>query len=393
MQAATAHSPPQRLAPADAGSDIDKRRGSPIRLLVVDDDLGSIEHLGRLLKGFAHVSFATSGEDALRLASLHHLDLVLLDVELPGLDGFEVCRRLRAVPALSGLPIIFATRHGDAGTQAEAMRAGADDFLRKPFDDTQVLARLRAQLRTACHTATPAGDAITEPTPSHRAMASMLSYIAHEIGNPVNAIRGFAQLMQASPLPAGQAERLSHILEAVDRLKHLLADVSDIARMESGQFSIETRAIELGGFLSQACAPAQAQAALAGLRLTLHQTAGPLYVRADERRLRQCLDNLLSNALKYGRGGDRIDIEVQTLGRDIVLAVQDHGDGISDSQMAQLFEPYNRLGRDGSAIPGTGLGLTLTRELMRAMGGRLLVHSDGAGQGARFELVLRAADD
>lgn len=397
MYAATAHSPPPRFAPPapDDASDDDTRRGGLVRLLVVDDDLGSIEHLGRLLKGFAHVSFATSGEDALRLASLHRLDLVLLDVELPGLDGFEVCRRLRTVPALRSLPIIFATRHGDAGTQAEAMRAGADDFLRKPFDGIQVLTRLRAQLRAGAPRAdtAPADNATAEPAPSHRAMASMLSYIAHEIGNPVNAIRGFAQLMQASPLPAGQAERLSHILEAVDRLKHLLADVSDIARMESGQFSIETRAIELGGFLSQACAPAQAQAALAGLHLALQRPAGPLHVRADERRLRQCLDNLLSNALKYGQGGGRIDIDVETRGRDVVLAVQDHGDGISDSQMAQLFEPYNRLGRDGGAIPGTGLGLTLTRELMRAMGGRLQVHSDGAGHGARFELVLRAADD
>lgn len=235
----------------------------------------------------------------------------------------------------------------------------------------------------------PADADAVAPCPSS---AAMLSYIAHEIGNPVNAIRGFAQLMQASPLPAGQAERLSHILEAVDRLKHLIADVGDIARMESGQFSVETRRIELGGFLRHACVAAQAQAALAGLQLSLRLPAGAVTVRADERRLRQCLDNLLSNALKYGHGGGRIDIDVERRGDHVVLAVQDQGDGFSDSQMAQLFEPYNRLGRDGGAIPGTGLGLTLTRELMRAMGGRLQVHSDGAGRGARFELLLRAAD-
>ncbi|MFG6463791.1 sensor histidine kinase [Roseateles sp. DXS20W] len=232
------------------------------------------------------------------------------------------------------------------------------------------------------------GDAATSCPPR----ADMLSYIAHEIGNPVNAIRGFAQLMQASPLPAGQAQRLAHILEAVERLQHLLADVGDIARMESGQFSIQTRRIELGSFLCHARAAAQAQAALAGLQLSWHQPTGAMSVCADERRLRQCLDNLLSNALKYGHGGGRIDIETERRGDHVVLAVQDRGDGFSDSQMAQLFEPYNRLGRDGGAIPGTGLGLSLTRELMRAMGGRLQVHSDGAGRGARFELVLRAAD-
>ncbi len=248
-----------------------------------------------------------------------------------------------------------------------------------------------------CHlppgTSPPApADTGAAPDASCRSCADMLSYIAHEIGNPVNAIRGFAQLMQAAPLPASQAERLSHNLEAIDRVKHLLSDVGDIARMESGQFRVETRSLELGGFLGKACASAQAQATLAGLQLALHLPAGPVQVRADERRLRQCLDNLLSNALKYGHGGGRIDIEVERHGDHAVLAVQDQGDGFSDSQMAQLFEPYNRLGRDRGAIPGTGLGLTLTRELMRAMGGRLQVHSDGAGSGARFELLLRAAD-
>jgi signal transduction histidine kinase len=162
--------------------------------------------------------------------------------------------------------------------------------------------------------------------------------------------------------------------------------------MESGQFHIEAAEVELGSFVQQACAPALAQAAQAGVSLRLPRPPGPVRVRVDARRLRQCLDNLLSNALKYGHDGGHIDIEIERRGNEVVLAVQDQGDGFSDSQMAHLFEPYNRLGRDGSGIPGTGLGLTLTRELMRAMGGRLQVHSDGMGHGARFELLLRAAD-
>ncbi|MFG6488210.1 ATP-binding protein [Roseateles sp. BYS78W] len=375
--------PPLRARPS-AMADDEASGSTPIRLLVVDDDLNAIEHLGHLLKGFAQVSFATNGEDALRLALQQRPDLVLLDIELPGVDGFEVCRRMRAMPALHDLPIVFATRHGDAGTEAQARRTGGDDFLRKPFDDVQVLARLRLQLR--------AGAAHAEDLVAVAPQASMLSYLAHEIGNPVNVIKGFAQLMQAGPLQAGQAEKLSHILEAVERLRGLLDDMTDVARMESGQFHVETAEVELNSFLQQACMPAQAQAAQAGVHLHLPTPAWPVRVRADARRLRQCLDNLLSNALKYGDDGGRIDIEIEDRGGEVVLAVQDQGVGFSDSQMAQLFEPYNRLGRDGGAIPGTGLGLTLTRELMRAMGGRLLVHSDGTGHGARFELLLRAAD-
>lgn len=230
--------------------------------------------------------------------------------------------------------------------------------------------------------------AAIEAAAARRATASMLSYIAHEIGNPVNVIKGFAQLMQAAPLPAEQAEKLSHILEAVDRLASLLADVSDVARMESGQFHVEAGEVELGRFVQQACGPALAQAAAAGLVLNLPAPGAPVAVRADARRLRQCLDNLLSNAIKYGRAGRRIEVEIETRDGEVALAVQDHGAGLGAEQLAHLFEPYNRLGHDGGAIPGTGLGLTLTRELMQAMGGRLLVHSEGAGRGCRFELRL-----
>ena len=113
-------------------------------------------------------------------------------------------------------------------------------------------------------------------------------------------------------------------------------------------------------------------------------------MRADARRLRQCLDNLLSNAIKYARDGIRIEVEVRTRGSEVALAVQDHGCGLSEDQLAHLFEPYNRLGRAGGAIPGTGLGLTLTRDLVQAMGGRLEVHSQ-PGRGCRFEILLAAS--
>ncbi len=616
-------------------------RACLIHLLVVDDDLAVIEYLGQLLKGFAQVSFATNGEDALRLAEQHRPDLVLLDIDLPGLGGFEVCRRLRATPGLSDLPIIFATSHADAGTEADALRFGADDFLRKPFDDVQVLARLRAQLRAAaerpalpeasapsrnriliidddptsiqlvrslladvgeCHFALNGAQALglvgelkpdlilldidlpdsdgfrickklradpalgqvpimflthshtighearalalggddfvrkpfsapvlcarvrrlvdrkrsleryldqvdnrhrqisdgrvaaivqackeaivvadtqgrivmantaarsllgmeaaavegtrlsellvcdthghdcvcrasgqhipvevststegegadaltlhvlrdtrerdralamarrqTEAAAARRATASMLSYIAHEIGNPVNVIKGFAQLMQAERLSAGQADKLAHILEAVGHLSSLLADVTDVASMESGQFHVELKDVELRALTEQACEPAAAQAAAAGMQLSAPASAPPVAVRADARRLRQCLDNLLSNAIKYARDGRRIEVEIETRmtagHSEVVLAVRDHGCGLSEDQLAHLFEPYNRLGRAGGGIPGTGLGLTLTRDLVQAMGGRLEVQSQ-PGRGCRFEILLAAS--
>ena len=222
---------------------------------------------------------------------------------------------------------------------------------------------------------------------ARRATAAMLSYIAHEIGNPVNVIKGFAELMQADPLPPRQAEKLSHILDAVGRLTALLGDVADVARMEAGQFHVQLAPVDLDRIVRQASRQAEAQAAAVGLRLDARPR--PVRVLADARRLRQCLDNLLSNAIKYARDGGSIEVEIETRGGEIALAVQDHGRGLGEEQIAQLFRPYNRLGQDSSAIPGTGLGLMLTRDLAHAMGGRLQVHSS-PGQGCRFELLLPA---
>eukprot|EP00042_Codosiga_hollandica_P001807 m.10973 g.10973 ORF g.10973 m.10973 type:complete len:560 (+) comp14611_c0_seq1:1652-3331(+) len=536
--------PTRRPPAAAAAASAPATRTRLIHLLVVDDDLATIEYLGQLLKGFAQISFATNGEDALRLAELHHPDLVLLDVELPDLGGFEVCRRLRAAPALRDIPVIFASSHCDAATEVAALKLGADDFLRKPFDDVQVLARLRTQLRaTATNSARPeatasgpariliidddttsiqlvrslladvgechfalngaqalalagelqpdlilldidlpdsdgfrvckqlradpglsqvpimfltqsstighearalalggddfvrkpfsapvlyarvrrlvdrkrsqggrldaAGDdqaeheraqarqrRLDEAAIARRATASMLSYIAHEIGNPVNVIKGFAQLMQGEHLSAGQAEKLSHILDAVGRLSGLLAEVTDVARMESGQFFVELGDVDAREVATQACAQIETQAAQAGMRLAVPPPTPHMSVRADARRLRQCLDNLLSNALKYGgnsnHGGPGIEVEIQARGDDIALTVQDHGCGLSEEQLSHLFEPYNRLGREGGAIPGTGLGLMLTRDLVQNMGGQLLVHSK-PGHGCRFEILLPAS--
>ncbi len=380
-----------------------------IHLLVVDDAFATIEFVGQLLAGFAQVRFATNGVDALRLAELHHPDLVLLDIGLPGLGGFEVCRRLRAAPALRDIPIIFASSHADPDTEATALRLGADDFVRKPLSAPVLRARVGRLVdskRAGQDRPDPDPDegerepmqalqrSLDEGAIGRRATASMLSYIAHEIGNPVNVIRGFAQLMQVEPLSAGQAGKLSHILDAVGRLSGLLAEVTDVARMESGQFVVELEDVDAQALAAQACAQIQTQAAAAGLRLALPAPAPAMTVRADARRLRQCLDNLLSNAMKYGgnpdSGGPGIEVEIQARGKQVVLAVQDHGCGLSEDQLAQLFEPYNRLGREGGAIPGTGLGLMLTRDLVQAMGGRVLVHSQ-PGHGCRFEILLRAS--
>ncbi|MEK8027542.1 response regulator [Pseudaquabacterium rugosum] len=229
----------------------------------------------------------------------------------------------------------------------------------------------------------------------------MLSYVAHEIGNPLTHLLHLGTLLnsQAPHLPdARRDELLAHMADTGQQLRALMGDVLDLHRLESGRFEVLLQRVDAHAALRHAievCGPA-AQ----GRAITLHLQApadggpdtAPLWVRADATRLRQCLVNLLDNAVKFNRDGGQVRLQA---GRDgsgeAWLAIEDQGPGLTAPQRARLFEPFERLGQE--AVRGTGLGLALTRQLVQAMGGRLDVDST-PGQGSRFSLTLQAlADD
>jgi PAS domain S-box-containing protein len=230
----------------------------------------------------------------------------------------------------------------------------------------------------------------SEADAARRATAAMLSFIAHEMGNPLNAILGFSELARsdaAEPLPAAQAQRLGYIVDSARRLQLLMQDVIDLNRLEAGQFRIESSAVDPAQVVRDVCTELAPAAERAGVALVQTLPPAPALVTADPRRLHQCLANLASNAIKYGGRGGRVEIAVQPHGPQVLIAVRDTGPGLTPAQCARLFEPYNRLGRDATQVPGTGLGLLLTRELAAAMGGRLAVDSE-VGAGSCFTLRL-----
>jgi PAS domain S-box-containing protein len=251
---------------------------------------------------------------------------------------------------------------------------------------TLVLRDLSEQLR-----ADEAARAHAEAEAALRAKSLMLSYLAHEIGNPLNAIVGFTQLMQADtvhPLPAAQAQRLRHVADAGAHLRALMRDVLDLQRLESGRFDVQLGPVDPAGAARRAVDALAAEAQATGVALAWRHDAGTPPVRADETRLHQCLVNLVGNAVKYNRTGGWVDLHVAAADGGVAFAVRDDGPGLSPEQQAQLFEPFNRLGR-GAGTAGAGIGLVLTRLLAGAMGGRVDVHSD-VGRGSCFTLWLPA---
>ncbi|HEV8617340.1 MAG TPA: PAS domain S-box protein [Methylomirabilota bacterium] len=225
---------------------------------------------------------------------------------------------------------------------------------------------------------------------ANRAKSEFLSRMSHELRTPLNGIIGFAQLLELDAVTADQRESAEHILKGGRHLLALINEILDIARIEAGKFSISLEPVLASDVVQSALDLVRPQAAAAGVTLP-ERPQWDTHVMADRQRLQQVLLNLLSNAIKYNRAGGTVQVTCTPLEGRMRLAVSDNGPGIEPAMLERLFTPFDRLGADQAGIEGTGLGLTLSKRLVEAMNGELLVESR-PGAGTTFTVALPAAD-
>jgi signal transduction histidine kinase len=228
-----------------------------------------------------------------------------------------------------------------------------------------------------------------------RAKTEFLARMSHELRTPLNAVLGFTQLMQidrTEPPGPEQRRRLQLIREAGEHLLHMINDLLDLTRIESGALALAPSRIELRELVLQVFALLSEAAARQGVSLEL--LTGPLLgIDADRTRLKQVLINLVSNAIKYNKSGGRVQVTVEPAGDGTVLiAVADTGVGIAEEHLARLFEPFQRGPHERSGIEGSGIGLALTQALVLRMGGTLGVQSR-PGEGSVFSVRLPVVPD
>jgi signal transduction histidine kinase len=225
------------------------------------------------------------------------------------------------------------------------------------------------------------------------AKSEFLSRMSHELRTPLNAVLGFAQLSRRS-LDDGDATRthsyLQHIEDGGWHLVRMIDDILDISRIEQGRQSLSMGAVDLGPVVAEAAAMVQPLAAAQQVSIESHLPHTPPPVRADRTRLIQVMTNLISNATKFNRPGGEVHVSLAARCPDgqVCIEVRDTGLGMSPAQQAQLFQPFNRLGRERQGIPGTGIGLVLVRHLVEQMGGSIEVHSV-EGEGSTFTVRLK----
>ena len=360
------------------------------RILCVDDEPLNISLLEAMLspRGYDVVP-AVNGLEALEKIKTERIDICLLDVMMPGMDGFEVCHRIKSDEEYGAIPVVMITALSDKASRIKGIEAGAEDFISKPFDSVEVLARIKMLLHVKLLN-DQLKNATSVAEKANLAKSEFLSGMSHELRSPLNAILGFAQLMETdSPPPTPfQKESIVQILRAGWHLLTLINEILDLAKVESRQVPLSEEPVSLAEVIDECRDMVEPLAQQHGVRLILPGSAIPFVVLADRIRVKQVLINLLTNASKYNTTQGTIEVKCaeSTPGR-IRVSISDTGAGLGPEQLAQLFQPFNRLGQEGGAEEGTGIGLVVSKHLVELMGGEIGVESSiGAGSVFWFEL-------
>ena len=355
----------------------------PSRILVVDDQPANIQILGAVLGGLGHeIVPASDGATALRRLAMRTPDLILLDVLMPGMDGFEVCRRIQANPEWREIPVIFLSAADDKALIVRALDAGGIDFITKPFSHAELICRVRTQL-TFKHTRDRLAQIAEDKD-------ELLGILAHDLKNSLGGMNMSAELLhgQVKRYHDGRLINLSQNLlytsaQSLAFVKEYLAN----AASDQG-FVAKLDVISLADAASRVVWRNQETARRKQLQIHTDFAGEDSSVIADFSALDQVLDNLLSNALKFSPSGKNIFVSVRPAKSRVECVVRDEGPGFTEADKARMFRRYGRLtARPTGGEPSTGLGLSIVRKLVQLMNGDLTCESN-EGQGAAFSFRL-----
>jgi signal transduction histidine kinase len=363
------------------------------RVLLVDDNADMREYVRGLLSRGYVVTTCSDGQEALETLGADPVDLVVADVMMPRLDGFELLAAIRGDDRLSGLPVILLSARAGEEARMQGLAAGADAYLVKPFSARELLVTVASQLQLARlrheHERT-AMRLMAELQDADRRKDEFLALLAHELRNPLAPLRTGVEILQRSL--AGDPAQLQ-IVEAmgrqVDQMVRLIDDLLNVSRISRGQIDLQTAPVDLGAIVMQAVETARPELERANVELTLTLPRGPVVIEADATRLVQAAGNLLNNAAKFTPPGGQVWVTAERAGREAVIRVRDTGIGIDPSQLTRVFEMFVQIDTSlERKRGGLGLGLTIVKTLVEQHGGRVRAGSAGPGRGAEFVIHL-----
>ncbi|MFP2904994.1 ATP-binding protein, partial [Pyxidicoccus sp. 3LFB2] len=390
------------------------------RVLVVEDTREMRRFVAQTLAQDFRVATATDGEDGLRQAEALRPDVIVSDLMMPRMGGDQLVREVRARTGLEATPILLLTARADDALRVDLLRAGAQDYLVKPFLAEELLARVsnlavmkrtrevlqgsldarssdvevmarelglrKRQLEAALQSTSSAREAAERASESK---STLLRLVSHELRTPLSVLQltQHAFLREVGPLQPKAAEMFNRLVRSTTRLREMTEMVLQYNQLEEGRLVVRREPVDVVALVDDALVEVRDEADRKGLRTTVSRPAGTVVVQTDPRMLQLVLLNLLMNAVKYTpAGGIHVTVEVASGARRV--RVRDTGPGIPPEAQARIFEPFQHLEPlDNKSMPGVGLGLTLVRELVSVLGGRVSLKSE-PGEGSEFTVEL-----
>ncbi len=362
-------------------------------ILVVDDTEDNLDLLEFALKRKpVKMLRATNGKACLAIAQEHNPDLILLDIQMPEMDGFETLKQLRANRSTAKIPVVFLTaQKKDPESIKAGLEMGAEQYLTKPIDTEELLVRARTLIRLK------RAEAELE-----RTKADFMAMLVHDLRSPITGIKSvieyFLEDGRSSGLRVEHMELLESSHESAVRMLELINDLLDLSKYEAGSMSLDKQSIPPMRMVEQNLKQMELQFKQKNVTLKVEQKDGVRDVWADEGKIGQVLVNLLSNAFKFTPGGGSVTVTVEPFaphedsltesGDFVRVTVADSGVGIPQSELSMLFDRYKQLSTaKKTKHKGTGLGLAICKLIVEAHGGQMSVVSE-QGKGTTFGFTI-----
>ena len=359
-------------------------------ILIVDDNLKNCQLAASVLHPYYRLLLTESGEKAIEIAKARLPDLILLDVMMPGLSGFETCKILKENPFTKDIPIIFVTAKTEETDIEAGFNVGAVDYISKPFRTKEILSRVKTHisLRSAVKELEQKNEELKNVVANRD---RFFSIIAHDLRSPFHGLKGIIELLTSNPgayAPDEMNKFIQLLNKSVNSLFELLENLLEWAKIQRNDFTCEPSNFDINDLIKYCVSEVAAKADIKSLSIIYNPAMG-FSTYSDHHFFTGLMRNLLSNALKFTHRGKSIRIGIEQINTGFYeITVADEGTGIPEDKILNLFHNTNKYISSGTeGEPSSGLGLVLCREYAEKQGGRIWVESK-LGEGSTFHFTI-----
>lgn len=368
-------------------------------ILAVDDTPHNLELLHDLLENRGYsVIVSDDPRQGLDMIRTEHPDLVLLDIMMPHIDGFEFCRQMKADPDTAHIPVIFISALHDTKNVVRGFDVGGADYITKPFQQKEVLARVNNQItlvRQRQEIAEKHRQSVTYFETLNTMKEQFIRSATHDLKNPLHIISGYAALLEdmtGAEFEATGDQLVEGIMIGTRRMQALIEEMLDLAQMETGSTAVSLDRARAGDLMRHAFREYYAMAEQQQIAIRVEVEEPDAYVYVDINKIARAIENLVTNAIKYTPAGGAVWLRTERNGERMALSIADSGIGIPETDLDSLFDPFFRVNNsDHRQREGTGLGLSIVKSIVEQHGGTIEVEST-VGAGSVFRVWLPIAE-